>query len=149
MSNDKISSTWLQQQHSQMVFKSNSASHLPQQIQSMKLVLIFSEDAAKSGVLYNDVKISIFLGCLKNFLQLQETVTVIENYQQDNMLIIPFALKSDLKIVLAHPQEVFALVTFPSGKPTLLAGSYLMVSGAAVTTQEKTCECLSSSQKSN
>ena len=149
MSNDKISSTWLQQQHSQMVFKSNSASHLPQQIQSMKLVLVFSEDAAKGGVLYNDVKISLFLQSMQNPIYVQEIVTVVENFQRDNMFIIPFCWNQDVKAVVAHPQEVFALVTFPSGKPTLLAGAYLMVSGAAVTTQEKTCECSSSSQKPN
>lgn len=109
-----------------------SLSYTPKEIQ---LVLAFHTEDAAENFLHSDVKLSIFVGSTHNQIFRQEVCTVTNSQKSRNIFNINFnvnespdaAIFSVLKT--CPPNPVYFMFTFPSGKPTYIANSFVMVTG--------------------
>lgn len=120
-----------------------SSSYMPK---SLTLVLAIDNAESTQKLLFSDVKLSIFVGGVQNnWIYHQDSITVVPLHKEENMFRIKFLVNNSIegkKFVVCKPSSspsstehacipITAMITFPSGKPTYIASSFLMVTGTA------------------
>ena len=109
----------------------------------LQLILTFQDEESAQNFLHSDVKLSIFVGNpQQNSVYYQDSITVMNLQKTENMYRIRFLVNNAsnaTKFTVAAPSSsekpIFAMITFPSGKPTCIASSFLMVSGITSVSQ--------------
>lgn len=127
-----------------LLFESHSAllssDYTPKE---MQLVITFLDEESAQNFLHTDIKLSVFLGSrLYNNIYCQDTATIIDLQKKGNMFIVPFSVNSanEKQFVVGNDEKgIIVMVTFPAGKPTCIANSFLMVSGVLQSTLSSQC----------